>query len=262
MKTRQIVMILMLVLFMGMSTSVATAQKKTNEAPKMTTQCPIRIERSSVLPPGELALDVGLTFEFDREWRDRDYDNIRLAPMGLRYGIAPSLEIGGILAFSANDRNDRGAPDDSGVEGFSVFGKLDLNEFSALQVGLTVLGDDDVYPYPNDGIDLFINLPLQLPLGKGLLYGEFGYTVQGGDLDDSHYFNYGIGYAYPVDQEMSFNIELAGDEEHNGTSNTLDLLLSVNFLASERLRLAPFVVFGLNDAGPDFALGSTLEFRF
>lgn len=262
MEIRRFVIVLMLVLLSGIFTSIAIAQPKKTKQPKMSTLTPIGIERASVLPPGELALDAGLTLEFGREWMDLDYDNFRLAPLGVRYGIAPSLEIGGFLGFSKNDRDDRGAPDDSGLEGISIFGKLEMNEFAALQVGLTMAGDDDVYPYPNDGFDLFINLPLKRPMGKGLLYGEFGYTVQGGDLDDSHHFSYGIGYAHPLSNGIVFNFELSGDEEHNGTDNTLDLLMGVNFLATEGLRLAPFVAIGLNDAGPDFALGSSLEIRF
>ena len=114
----------------------------------------------------------------------------------------------------------------------------------------------------NSFLDLFINLPLQRALGKGLLYGEFGYTVQGGDLDDSSYFSYGIGYGFPMDEKISMNVELAGDEEHVGTDSTLDLLLGINFLVADRLRLAPSIVIGLNDAGPDFALGCSLEARF
>jgi hypothetical protein len=99
-------------------------------------------------------------------------------------------------------------------------------------------------------------------MGKGLLYGEFGFTVQGGDLDDSSYLSYGIGYAFPLEKEISLNIELSGDEKHAGTDNTLDLLMGANFLVTKRLRMAPFIALGLNDAGPDFALGSSLECRF
>jgi len=261
-------MLVLFIVFIVISASTAVAQQKniqepkTIEMPKMTALTPVRIERVSVLSEGELVLDAGLAYEFDREWQDREYDNFRLAPLGMRYGVTSSIEVGGFLGFSANDRNDSGAPDDSGLEGISIFGKMSLNDFASLQVGLTLAGDDDVHPYPSDEVDLFINLPLQRPLGKGLVYGEFGYTVQGGDLDDSSYFSYGIGYALPMEDKISLNFELAGDESHAGTDNSLDLLLGANFLATERMRLAPFIVIGLFDASPDFAMGSALEFRF
>ncbi|MFH1674601.1 MAG: hypothetical protein ABIF87_14410 [Pseudomonadota bacterium] len=272
---KKTVFVLMVALLMGLpewapAQSKATRPSGTAAAPQkavvseMSVLHSVRIESASVLSEGELVLDARLAVELDRELSDRDYDNVRLTPIGMRYGVDPSLEVGGFLGFSANDKDDRLAPDDSGLEGLTVFGKLTLNESAALQVGLTFIGDDDVFPYPNDGLDLFVNLPLQRKIGEGLLYGEFGYTVQGGDLDTNDYFNFGIGYAFPVSEEASLNVELAGEEGQLGTSwnNTLDLLLGANFIVDERLRIAPFVTFGLYEASPDFSLGSTLEMRF
>ncbi len=257
MKMRKIVYVLMLILLSGLTVSVVQAQ------PPMTTIRPVKIETASVLTKGEWALDAGLAFEFDRELRGREYDNFRLAPFGLRYGVVPSLEIGAFFAYSSNDGEDAGAPDESGLEGISLFGKLELNKFAALRVGLTFGGNDDIFPYPNDGVDLFANLALHRPLGKGLLFGEFGYTAQGGDLDGNQYFNYGIGYAIPAGDKVSLSVELTGEEEHIGNSaNTLDVVVGVNVLLAHQLRLAPFVVAGINDAGPDFAFGSFLELRF
>lgn len=272
---RKAVLVLMMALLMGLTHWAAPAQSKATQpsgmtaAPKkafvseMSVLSPVRIERASVLSEGELALDARLVFELNREFRGRDYDNVRLSPLGMRYGVASSLEVGGFFGFSANDKDDRLAPDDSGLEGFTLFGKLELNEYAALQVGLTFGGDDDVFPYPNDGLDLFVNLPLQRKIGEGLLYGEFGYTVQGGDLDTNDYFNFGLGYAFPVAKEVGLNVELAGEQGQFGTSsnNTLDLLLGANFVV-DRLRIAPFATLGLYDASPDFSLGSTLEVRF
>ncbi len=237
--------------------------KHTHTGMYLMTSHPIKIETASLLPEGMVALDAGLTFESDRERLRRKYDNFRLAPIGLRYGVTPYFELGALFGYTINDEDDRLAPDKSGFEGFALSGKLELNKYAALRVGVTFAGDDDIAPYPNDELDLFGNLALHRRMGQGLLYGEFGYTTQGGKLDNSEYFNYGIGYSYPVAHAVSVNAELVGEEEHAGTTaNTLDLVLGVNVLAMNHLRLAPFLTFGVNDASPDFSFGSFLEMRF
>ncbi len=265
MRIRRVGVVLMVVLLMMQMAAAEAAQVQPNQSvkSKMTSLCPLRIESATVLSPGELALDAGLAFEMDREWSNREYDNFRMAPLRIRYGAAPALEIGLGLGFSSNDREDTGAPDDSGLEGVSLSGKLEMNEFAALRVALTLAGDDDIAPYPNDEVDLSASLGLQRQVGKGLLYGEFGYTVQGGDFDFNEYFNYGIGYAFPASDGVSFNIELTGEESQFGSlANTLDLTLGANFVPEGNLRLAPYIVLGINDAGPDFAFGGVLEMRF
>jgi hypothetical protein len=267
MMMRKMCIAVIMVLLMGIATSGVMAQTKTTATSKTTVALkkvapsPLRIERASLLPSGEIAFDAGVAFESSREILNLEYDNLRLSPLGMRFGVTDSLEVGGFLGFSSNSRDDRRAPDESGLEGISIFGKLALNEFVALQVGLTMGGNDDVFPYPNDEIDLFINLPMQRTLEKGLLYGEFGHTSQGGDFDTNQYFNYGIGYAFPVDDAISLNVELAGEEAQVETANTLGLLLGANFMITESLRLAPYVTIGLYDDSPDFSVGLVMEFR-
>lgn len=225
---------------------------------------PLQVETATLLAKGEVAIDAGVVFEFDREVRAHEYDNVLLSPLGLRFGATEDLEVGAFLAFAANDGDDPGAPDDSGLEGITLFGKVKVNENAALRVGLTLAGDDDVFPHPNDGVDLFANLALQKHMETGLLYGEIGFRVQDGDRDDNRYMNYGVGFALPVTDSFGLNVELVGEEGHFGTGgeNTLDLVAGFNLVAGEQLRLAPYGVIGLYDAGPDFAAGALLEMRF
>jgi len=223
---------------------------------------PLKIERVQVLPRGQLALDAGLAYEIDREYLGKEYDNLRLAPLGLRYGIGDSAELGGFIAYSDNSENDHGAPDESGLEGVTLFGKLDINENVALQAGFTFLGDDDIVPYANDGLDVFVNVPMQRKIGPGMLYGQFGYRVQGGDFDNTSYFNYGVGYGYPVNKELSINVELIGEEAQKGTNNTLDLVLGGNFILNRKVRIAPFLSLGMYEDSPDVSIGSFLQIMF
>ena len=257
----------MLVMLMGLMASGIEAQERMQSSLYLTTLHPIKLETVALLPQGVFAMDAGLAFEFDRELdfgvTELEYDNFRLAPLGLRYGVTPYFEIGGMFKYSSNDDNDRFAPDDSGLEGISLFGKLELNKNASLRFGFNAAGDDDVFPYPSDEVDVFANLSMHRLLGKGLLYGEFGYTSQGGDLDFSHYFNYGIGYVFPASDMVSLNIELVGEEERLGViDNTLDLVLGANFLVADNIRLTPFLTLGINDAGPDFSFGGFCEIRF
>jgi len=180
---------------------------------------PLKIERVDVLSQGQMFMSAGLAYEKNREYMGNEYDNVRLAPFGLRYGLGDSVEAGGFLSYSSNSANDDGAPDKSGLEGVTFFGKLSINNNFAIQVGGTFLGDDSVAPYANDGLDIFVNVPMQLKLGQGMLYGQFGYRVQGGDYDGTSYFNYGIGYGKPFSKQLALNVELVGEEFQRNTQH-------------------------------------------
>jgi len=254
---RLVVIALLLIMSLFCSSSVVFAQQT-----GMTVLQPVTIERAEVLHQGQLAIDAGLALESDREIVTGEYDNMRLAPLGARFGLGSGIELGANLAFSSNDANQTGAPDDSGLEGITLFGKLKLNPSSTLRVGLVAAGDNDIAPYPNDEIDIFANLALQKPIDAGLLYGELGYKAQGGDFDFNSYFNYGVGFAMPIAKTIGLNLELVGEQAQEiGIANTLDLVLGANLLFGDNIRLAPYASFGLNDASPDVAAGAFFELR-
>ncbi|HQB53534.1 MAG TPA: hypothetical protein PLX62_11575 [Bacteroidales bacterium] len=223
---------------------------------------PLKIEQVEVLSQGQMALNAGLAYEMGREFLGREYDNIRLAPLGLRRGVGDSAEVGGFIAFSSNMDDDRNAPDESGLEGLTLFYKLGMNEYFALQAGIAFLGNDDIAPYANDGVDLFVNVPMQRRISSGLLYGQFGYRTQGGDFDGTDYFNFGIGYGLSLNNKMGFNFELVGEGEHKGTRNTLDLIMGSNFLVNNKMRFVPYVSIGIYDDSPDVAIGSLIYYTF
>ncbi|MDT8421241.1 MAG: hypothetical protein RQ754_12495 [Desulfuromonadales bacterium] len=232
---------------------------------KNNTLRPVAIEAATVLPEGQAAFDLGLAMELDREvggGNGREYDNLRVAPVALRYGIGSGVEIGAAIGYSDNDAEGLNGPDESGLEGVSLFAKLRLSPDSALRVGLVMAGDDDIAPYPNDGVDVFFNLAVQKPLESGMLFGEVGYRAQGGDLDMNNYFNYGIGFARPVAGTVGISLELVGEQAQEiGIGNSLDLVLGAGLQLGDGVRLAPYVSVGVNDAGPDLAAGGQLELR-
>ena len=233
---------------------------------------PLLVERATVLPAGEAAVFGHLAYEIGREGMSpevgggAEYDNARLGPFGARFGLGDRVEVGGYLTANINDEDDDDAPDDSGLEGLTVYGKIAANDYIAVTTGLTTAGSDDVGPYPNDGIDFFVNLPMQRPLGVGLLYGELGYTVQDSDVGGS-FVNYGIGYSVPMNEKLALNAELVGEESGGpGTGpfrngNTMSLVLGGNFQPDRNMDVAPYVSLGLYDAAPSVALGASFELR-
>jgi hypothetical protein len=253
---------LTMVLPTAASAAKPVAMAKSTETAKSAEIWPIKIEPASVLPRGQLQLDAGLAFESGRELLGFEYDNFRIAPFGLRIGLGDDAEVGGFIAFSDNSEEDDGGPNDSGLEGLTLFGKLALNSNISLQAGLTFGGDDDIAPYANDGLDLFVNLPMQKRIGPGMLYGQFGYRAQGGDFDNSSYFNYGVGYGLPLDRMLALNVELVGEQAQKLTNNTLDLVLGLNIMADEKIRIAPYLSFGLYEDSPDVALGAFIHVMF
>ena len=236
-------------------------------APAHSQERPLLVERATVLPAGEAAVFGHLAYEIGREsgfgpGGDAEYDNARLGPFGARFGLGDRVEVGGYLAANINDEDDTGAQDNSGLEGLTVYGKIAANDYIAVTTGLTVAGSDDVGPYPNDGLDFFVNLPMQRPLGVGLLYGELGYTVQDSDIGGS-FVNYGIGYSVPMNEQLALNAELVGEESNTGfrNGNTMSLVLGGNFQPQRNMDIAPYVSMGLYDAAPSVALGASFEMR-
>jgi hypothetical protein len=99
---RKAVLVLMMALLIGLTDWPALAQSQATKpsettavpkkplVPEISALTPVRIERASVLSEGELALDARLAIDLNREFRGRDYDNVRLAPLGVRYGVVSS----------------------------------------------------------------------------------------------------------------------------------------------------------------------------
>lgn len=222
---------------------------------------PLGLSSASVIGLGETELFLGAVAENGREAGGRgnapgegDYDNVRLGPVGFRHGLVEGLEYGAYLSFASNSADDPGAPDESGIEGITGFTKLALSEQLAVEFGARIGGDDELYPYPNDGLDFYVNLPLQRRIGEGLGYAEIGYTVRDdADVPGGNYANWGIGYAYPLEAGTTLNAELRGDENPTG-SNHMELLLGAG-LQIEKIHLRPYVGLGVYDASPDLSAG-------
>ena len=224
---------------------------------------PVVIDRVDVLPIGANALTAGAAYETGREVNGgAEYDNIRLSPLGVRHGLGDGLEVGGYLGFNSNSADDVGAPDESGLEGITAYLKTAINANVALKFGVTLAGSDDVGPYPNDGLDFFVNVPMQRQVGTGRLYGEFGYRVkdEAGTTGDN-YFNYGVGYAFPMQTGTTANIELVGDEAPLVQGSYMDLVFGMSTEMAPGTRLAPYASIGLYDPSPDLALGVKFESR-
>ncbi len=261
MKRNRVVKVLPATLLAAVVTSVPVAAE-----PR-----PLQIGRADVLPVGTTEFFADAAYEVGRESRvpgggpgpgagdGADYNNLRLGPVGAAHGVDDGLEIGAYFVFVNNSEDDDGAPDESGLQGITGFMKLALNAHAALEVGVRAGGEDDVAPYPSDGLDFYVNLPMRRSLGAGLLYGEVGYTVQDNDIGGS-YANWGVGYAHPMGTGFHLNVELKGDEAPVAPGNHMDLLFGALLDAGE-IRLRPYLGLGLYDASPDITLGMAVTLR-
>ncbi|MBK1734199.1 hypothetical protein CKO15_02650 [Halorhodospira abdelmalekii] len=222
----------------------------------------MRISSASVLPTHATELFAAADYELARETEgELSYDSFRLGPVGARHGLFENFEYGASFVFVNNRKDDDGAPDRSGLEGATVYGKLAVSEALALELGARVLGDDRIFPYPSDGIDFYVNLPLQRGLGDGRLYGEIGLMVQD-EIDGTSpaYLNWGIGYAHPFQPGTQFNVELFGDENPTG-NNHMQLLIGAGFDLEGAL-VRPRLGIGVYDASPAVSLGADVRWHF
>ncbi len=227
---------------------------------------PIHIQRVTVLPQGQSELFGMLAYEFSREpvafGQEVDYDNLRVGPLGIRFGAGNGLEFGGHLTFNANSGDGSDDPDDSGLEALTGFAKIGLTDQLAVEGGVRIAGDDEVGPYPMDGIDFYVNLAAEQPIGpQGKIYGEFGITVQDNDGFGGTYENWGIGYAHRINPELVLNAELVGDSAPGvyGAGNHMDVVLGASFTVQRAMVVKPFMSVGVYDASPDAAFGVGFE---
>lgn len=228
---------------------------------------PIQIPRAVVIDDQQMELFGNLAYESSREPGNAEYDNTRVGPLGMRIGVGSGVEVGGHLVFNDNSGDGAGDPDESGLEALTAFAKIAMTRQLAVETGVRLVGDDETLPYPMDGVDFYVNLLAEQPLGeRGKVYGELGLTVQDdfgpNDNFGGTYENWGIGYAHQVNQRVSLNAELVGDAAPTvyGAGNHMDLVLGGNVNLSRELVLKPYASVGVYDASPDFALGVGLDF--
>jgi hypothetical protein len=222
----------------------------------------ILIEPVDVLPAELFNIKGTAASESDRRTnKDVKYDNLRASQVGMGYGLGDGLEVGAYVGYDQN--NFKKAPDQDGLEGVSVYGKMVMSPNFSIKAGLTTGGEHDLYPYPNDGVDLFVDVPFQRMVRNGdKIYGEIGYTLKDQDhLATDNYFNFGLGYEHPLKQSLSVNLELVGDEGPV-TGNQLQLLLGLSSHPTTTLWISPYVSMGVYDASPQYAVGAKVEWRF
>lgn len=222
---------------------------------------PLAISRATLIGHYQTDIYGGAFYGLSRQEKGSgEYDNFRVGPVGVRHGLTEQFEYGAYFNFVRNQAQDKGAPDESGYEGLKLYGKLAVNQHAALEFGANVNGDDDVRPYPSDGVDFFVNLPMQRTLGDSLIYGELGYTIKDKDsLGVANYLNWGIGYAYPLDKEINLEFELVGDENPSGNNHT-ELLFGASAQLG-RINMRPYMGIGVYEASPQLSMGFNLSWR-
>ena len=220
------------------------------------------IETVQTQPAGGWKFSIGGAYEYKRGVEDTGYNNLRLEPLSLSYGVIKDLEIGMRLGYSDNSERDGSGIDKSGLEGISLYGKWKYWQNVAVSVGAVVAGSDKVLPYGSDGVDYWINVPVQIRTGPGRVIGEIGY-ISKGEEGFEDYCNLGAGYIFDVDKNLSFR---GGIRNHAKTYETgeraLALGLGIIYRWNEQSTFTPRLEMGLKDESPDYAVGLTYSFKF
>ncbi|MCH8506053.1 MAG: porin family protein [Ectothiorhodospiraceae bacterium] len=230
------------------------------------------IRPATVLDSGEFAVSLHLARQYGRQPQGinpnraqgrANYDNTRLGPLAARYGLGHGLELGAAIAHNNNSGSRAGDPDESGLEGVTLFGRYRLMPTVAIEAGLHFAGSDDVAPYPRDGLDLYVNVSASQRIReRGFLYGQLGATGTDEDGTGGVYENWGVGAGYQLTPRQTLNIELVGDTapERYARGAHTEVLLGTTFAATHAFTVKPYVGAGVYDPSPDWSLGLTLEY--
>jgi TolA-binding protein len=241
---------------------------------------PSQIEPVETQPSGGWLFEAGVNYETGRTLisdfasEDLSYDNIRLQPFSLTYGLNDWIQFGAGIGYSMNSEDNQfGAVDEGGFEGITLSSRFQWNEYIATSLDIGAAGSDEVYPYSNDGFSASLNFPMQMSLGPGSLHGELGYTLNSGDAtltfctlgtcststsDRENYLNYGIGYVYEVNRTFGLSGEIQGNGatvDADDAERMLNLIIGSPIRITEGSHLKPAFTLGLADGSPDFALG-------
>jgi hypothetical protein len=221
-----------------------------------------KIETVQTQPAGGWEFSIGGAYEYKRGEEDTSYNNVRLEPLSLSYGIIKDLEIGARLGYSDNREHERSGIDESGFEGVSLYGKWKYWRNVAVSAGAVIGGSDEILPYGSDDVDYWVNVPFRIPTGPGRVIGEVGYIRKGGEGFED-YFNVGAGYIFDVDQKLSFRGEI---RNHAKTYETGKRMLAVGlgmiYRWNEQSTFTPRIDMGLKDGSPDYAVGLTYSLKF
>ncbi len=226
------------------------------------------IERVEVQSPGSTRLDVGLQGEPGRQLSANvEYDNLRLHPVGVHYGLTERFELGASLGASFNS----GDVEEDDVEFVSLLGKYRWNRFLAISLGATLGVGERVFPYGGDGLGMDLNVPVEYPFGPGRLIAQLGYRVNRGTVTPTiawdNYLRYGVGYAYEMTRRFEVVVELDGhgptvDLPGTAEKKDQDLSFLAHYKPDRTSTVTPRIQVGLQDGSPDAALGLGYRLEF
>ncbi len=243
---------------------------------------PFFIEPVSLNEPGKWRLKTGLRYEGNRVLatdsggNETGYDNLRVAPVRLGYGLVKTLEVGARVGYSKNSADD-GFPDEGGLEGIELYGKTRWHRYFATYLGFNFTADNQVLPHGSDGVDVELTMPVAFPLGGGTFHGELGGVIKNGDVRNSSgnavgewepSYKFGLGYVMPLNPSMSFTTEVVGQtsplelDSGDEVEDLLELVVGPTVRMSQGARLSPHLSVGLLDGSPELAVGLQFETYF
>ncbi len=226
------------------------------------------IEEITVQPPGGMQFSFGISYEKERELTKATgkYNNWRISPFEFKYGLSKRFELGVNLDYSSNSSVNNSGLDEQGIEGINLSGKYKWNSSFAISGGVKFSGENNVYPYGNDGSDVWVNFPIKVPSGPGYMIYEIGYTSKTGESQAAEfngYFNLGAGYHFVVSPNLTLRSEILGhDETVNKGESFSGLILGMDWKPGRTNVYRPRFTFGVDDGKPDYSFGFEWIYKF
>ncbi len=226
------------------------------------------VESVQIQPPGGFRLSLGATYEEERELLDgEEFDNLRVAPVRLRYGLFDDFELALATSYSDNREVDESGLDEEGVEAIEVSGKYRWGPNLAVTAGFRGKGENDVYPFGNDVRQIWANVPFKTPAGPGAIHYEVGYTFASGEAgvgeDYRDHWNWGIGYYFVVSPQLALRSEIVARERTlKGAEDLRDVVVGFDWRPSRYSTYRTQLQFGVDDGSPNYGVGIKFSYDF
>ncbi|GEM_PF-2991102 len=226
------------------------------------------VEDVRIQPRGGFRLELGATYEEERELiDDREYNNVRFAPLRLRYGLRDDFEIALGSGYSLNREVEESGLAEEGFEAVEISGKYRWGPNFSISGGYRHGGSNDVYPHGNDNRMVWMNAPFKTPAGPGAIHYEVGYTFADGRTGDDErlrdHWNWGIGYYFVVSPQLALRSEIVARERLlKGGSNHRDVVVGFDWRPTRYSTYRTQLQFGVDDGSPDYGVGIKFSYDF
>jgi hypothetical protein len=243
------------------------------------------------LKPKEIQISIGIDYGVDqnqRSFRTNRNRNITI-PIGINYGLTPSLEIYTTMPYTYNNNEvisaDNVTKDSTKGLGDVTLGllyklKSEAKARPAMTLSLNIVAPTGKESDPSDtnllsaGAGFWAistNLHISKSVDPAVLILNVGYqytfedTQYGENIQPGQAYLYGLGAGLSVNDSVAFSGRLSGSYQKEAKLNNvpvrgssvelISLITSLSFRVSEKLRLEAAISLGASDDARDLTMG-------